>query len=230
MIKPKIIIATPYHRNDLLEERVRDQLVQYEVIRIYSKDELSFENLVQINPEFIFFPHWSWIVPENIYSTFDCVIFHMTDLPYGRGGSPLQNLIVRGHEETVMSAIKCVKGLDAGPVYLKRQLSLKGTAEEILKKASKLIEEMIVDIVKNKPLPKPQQGKIVEFQRRQPKDGDLSPLKELSHVYDYIRMLDAEGYPAAFLKTDNLLIEFSDACIGNECVEAKVRIRRNDDE
>ena len=47
----------------------------------------------------------------------------MTDLPYGRGGSPLQNLIVRGHKHTMISAIKCVKELDAGPIYLKKPLT-----------------------------------------------------------------------------------------------------------
>ena len=30
----------------------------------------------------------------------------MTDLPYGRGGSPLQNLIIRGFESTKISAIE----------------------------------------------------------------------------------------------------------------------------
>lgn len=52
----------------------------------------------------IFIPHWSYIIPENIYSQYECIVFHMTDLPYGRGGSPLQNLIVRGHTETKITA------------------------------------------------------------------------------------------------------------------------------
>ena len=42
----------------------------------------------------------------------------MTDLPFGRGGSPLQNLIVRGYKETMLSAIKCVGEVDAGPIYI----------------------------------------------------------------------------------------------------------------
>lgn len=56
----------------------------------------------------------------------------MTDLPYGRGGSPLQNLIKRNIENTKISAIKVVKDLDAGDIYLKRDLNLNGTADEIL--------------------------------------------------------------------------------------------------
>ena len=32
---------------------------------------------------------------QEIHENYKCIIFHMTDLPFGRGGSPLQNLISR---------------------------------------------------------------------------------------------------------------------------------------
>ena len=53
----------------------------------------------------------------------------MTDLPFGRGGSPLENLILRGHTSTVISAIKCAPELDSGDIYLQKPLSLYGSAE-----------------------------------------------------------------------------------------------------
>ena len=89
-----------------------------------------------LKPEYIFFPHWSWVVPERITNRYECVCFHMTDVPYGRGGSPLQNLITRGHKNTRLTAIKMVQELDAGPVYTKTELSLAGSAQEIFKRAS----------------------------------------------------------------------------------------------
>src|SRR2546427_4886313 len=93
MTPPAILIATPHGRNDLLEQRVRNRLPEHQVVRLRAKQELAAEKLKQIRPDFVFFPHWSWPIPEEIHSQFECVIFHMTDLPYGRGGSPLQNLI-----------------------------------------------------------------------------------------------------------------------------------------
>ena len=42
----------------------------------------------------------------------------MTDLPYGRGGSPSKS-IIRGLKTTKITAFKCVAEIDAGPVYLK---------------------------------------------------------------------------------------------------------------
>ena len=63
----------------------------------YVSDDVSLENCTyDFPPRYIFFLHWNWIVPETIFTKFECVCFHMTDLPYGRGGSPLQNLILEG--------------------------------------------------------------------------------------------------------------------------------------
>lgn len=226
MTTPFVIIATPHDRNNLLERQLQERLPGYQVMRLSERYELTVEMLERIRPDFVFFPHWSWLIPEEIHAQFDCVIFHITDLPYGRGGSPLQNLIVRGYKETKLTALKCVSELDAGPIYLKRPLSLVGTAEEILQRASASMEEMIVDIVKNRPAPVPQDGRVIEFSRRQPRDGNLASLVEIGQVYDYIRMLDAEGYPPAFIDTGCLHFEFSEANLNEEFVEAKVRIRR----
>ena len=225
-----IVLATPYSRNDDIESIVSGTLHEYRIIRITNSEELTSSNLSEINPDWIFFPHWSWVVPHDVFDSFRCVIFHMTDLPYGRGGSPLQNLIVRGHKETQLSALRCVKELDAGPIYAKRALGLEGTAEEILRRASSLIQEMIVWIVKNEPEPVDQSGEVVEFKRRCPKDGDMAKLMNLEKAYDYIRMLDADGYPNAFINTPHLVFEFSRAELKSECVEARVRIKRRDND
>lgn len=227
---PAIVIATPHARNDVLEERLRDRLTGHDVARMRAEQDLSSRALEQINPDYVFFPHWSWLIPEYIYTRFECVVFHMTDVPYGRGGSPLQNLIVRGHRETMLSALRCEKSLDAGPVYLKRPLALAGTAEEILQRASALMEEMIVEVVERRPAPVPQQGEVVVFKRRRPRDGDLAPAADLRQVYDYVRMLDADGYPPAFVETKHLHLEFSEACLGDDAVIAKVRIRKKLDD
>jgi methionyl-tRNA formyltransferase len=196
---------------------------------ITDKNDLGYEKIKQIDPDYIFSPHWSWKIPKEIYENFECIVFHMTDLPFGRGGSPLQNLIVRGHEKTKISAIRVTDILDAGPVYLKKELSLKGTAETIYKEASKIIFfEMIPFIIKKSPKPLPQRGKVTTFKRRKPKDSDISNLDNLNKIFDYIRMLDAEGYPKAFLEKNNIRIEFQHAKIENNEIRAYVKIRKKE--
>jgi len=187
-------------------------------------EDLTVDNLKQINPDYIFFPHWSRIIPPEIFDNFTCVIFHMTDLPYGRGGSPLQNLIVNGHKDTVVTALKCVKQLDAGPVYLKRQLSLFGSAEEIYLRAGLLIEDMICTIIQERPEPSEQTGTPVEFKRRTPGQGDWSKAEDLDKVFDHIRMLDADGYPHAFVRIGRFKLEFTRASRRTDSVISDVRI------
>ena len=216
-----IVYNRPWCRNlpVMLEKRTGIQFVAID----YKKD-LTPENLRGISPDYVFFPHWSSIIPKKIFQEFHCVIFHMTDLPYGRGGSPLQNLIVRGHKETVVCAIQCVEEVDAGPIYLKKPLSLEGSAEEIFIRVSEVIEEMIVEMLKKNPKPIPQKGEVVKFQRRKPEDGDWSKVESLDGVFDHIRMLDAEGYPPAFIRIGKYKLEFSEAFRKVETIHASVKI------
>jgi len=178
-----------------------------------------------VSPRFIFFPHWSSLIPEAVWSRHECVIFHMTDLPYGRGGSPLQNLIVRGHNDTVVTAIRCTGELDSGPVYMKRPLSLHGSAREIFARSMTVIEAMIAELVAGAPEPQPQLGEVVRFLRRTPDQSRIDDLHTVDAVYDHIRMLDADGYPRAFLEVGGLRLEFDRAARTADGVEARVRFR-----
>ena len=220
----KVVVATPWTRYDKVQTRLEQ--AGFEVLRMREPGELTIETLQVFQPRFIFFPHWSWLIGTEIFQRYECVIFHMSDLPYGRGGSPLQNLIARRHQDTVLSALRCVAELDAGPIYLKKPLSLLGTAEEILLRAASLMEDMVLEIALGSLVPTLQVGDPVVFRRRGGDDGNLISLTEIEQVYDYIRMLDADGYPSAFLETSNLRLEFSRASLKPDAVIADVRIMR----
>jgi len=81
--------SKPWHREEF--ERVSTGHAG-EWHYVYNRDELT-TCLEEFSPRYIFFLHWNWIVPRSILESSECVCFHMTDVPYGRGGSPLQNLI-----------------------------------------------------------------------------------------------------------------------------------------
>lgn len=218
-----IVVAYSRPWSNILSELI----VQNPNIKFYSIKsdvQLTKPYLKKINPKYIFFPHWSNLIPSEIFGSYNCVIFHMTDLPFGRGGSPLQNLIASGIYETKISAIQCVEKLDAGPVYMKKPLSLHGNAEEIYLRASSIITEMITEIIKYDPKPVEQAGEIVEFKRRKPHEGNISELETLEQIYDYIRMLDAEGYPKAFIETGNFVFEFERSALKDGEIHADVKI------
>ncbi|MDT0644230.1 formyltransferase family protein [Zunongwangia sp. F363] len=218
-----ILSEKPWHYE--MFQNLKETFPDYKWNLITSKAEFQQDRLIELKPHKIFIPHWSYIIPDAIYENFECIVFHMTDLPFGRGGSPLQNLIVRGEEKTKVSALKVEKGLDTGPVYLKKDLMLYGTAKEIFIRSTAIVEKMIKEIISNSLEPEEQKGKITEFKRRKPEDGDVSELSDLAKVYDYIRMLDCEGYPPAFFENENFRFEFTRASIKSENeILADVRI------
>ena len=225
-----IVIATTKSWNLDLAKKLQTEMEQhgFKVYIISVPSELSLKFLQDIQPLFIFFPHWSWIISEDIFQAFECVVFHMTDLPFGRGGSPLQNLIVRHVYDSKISAIRVVKELDGGDVYLKKPISLRrGSAEEIFRALAEIVfGEMIPEILFKAPVPIPQQGEITFFKRRKPEESNIGTahIATLTDVYDFIRMLDGEGYPQAFLQHNNLRISFAEAINKGNKVIARVEI------
>lgn len=192
---------------------------------VTKREDLTVDVVRKLKPRYIFFPHWSYIVPKEILDLADCVCFHMADVPYGRGGSPLQNLIATGHKETTISALRMVEELDAGPVYSKRPLSLLGLAEEIYMRCSAIVADMILEIAKNEPVPKPQEGEPTVFKRRKPEQSELpKDTESLEAVFDHIRMLDAAEYPRAYVRHGNLRLEISRPALRSDAIEADVRI------
>ena len=196
---------------------------------ITNKEELTLGNLKRINPVYIFFPHWSWMVPQEIVDNFECVCFHMTDLPYGRGGSPLQNLIIKGCKETKITALKMTQELDAGGIYRKTHLSLHGSAQEIFVRASKKISKLINFIITEVPEPQAQEGKVMTFKRRKPNQSEIliNENNSIDDIYNYIRMLDADSYPNAYINYGDYRLLFSNAKIQNGRLLANVVIEEN---
>lgn len=224
MKKTAYILATskPWHKSQALK------LLPDATNFLWAHDAKQLSELVskESNIRYIFFLHWNWMVPETLWKNYECVCFHMTDVPYGRGGSPLQNLIVRGHKNTKLTALKMINEMDAGPVYTKRDLSLEGTAEDIYLRAGALSFEIIKWMIVTQPEPVPQMGEPVVFKRRRPAQSELPVAGDLTAVYDHIRMLDAPTYPLAFVKHGDFVIEFSNAEVKGDEITASVRIHK----
>ena len=126
---------------------------------------MNLKRLNKIRPNVIFFPHWSYLVDKKITNKFKCICFHSAPLPYGRGGSPIQNLIVRDFKQTPVCAIEMTEKIDAGGIYLKQNLSLKGDLNDILNSMSVKILIFLKIIIKKKIIKKKYNGKVLNFKR-----------------------------------------------------------------
>ena len=195
---------------------------------ITDKKDLTLKNIRKINPRYIFFPHWSWIVPKEITDNYDCVCVHMTDLPYGRGGSPLQNLIIKGHKVTKLTALKMTQELDTGDVYHKVCLGLSGSAQEIFIDGAYKAYELIKFIIENEPQPHPQEGKVVTFNRRKPSQSEIPKDITIDKFYDYIRMLDANTYPAAYINYGEFRLLCKKAKLEGDKLTMEVEVKKNE--
>lgn len=209
--------------------RVFEETIRYypgEWYFVGTPEEMTLERMHRLRPRYIFFLHWSHIVPQELLEEFESVCFHMTDVPFGRGGSPLQNLIVRGHQSTRITALRMTSELDAGPVYFKEDLCLAGSAEEIYMRATQVSAGMIHRIIRDNPQPASQVGEAVIFKRRKPGDSEIPEITSLQGLHDFIRMLDADGYPRAFLSHCGYRYEFGRAALKDGRILADVTITR----
>ncbi len=219
-----IIAASKVWNNNIIEELSLATNKNFK--GIFNKNDLTKSILDAINPKYIFFTHWSYIIPEEIFLNYDCVVFHMTDLPFGRGGSPLQNLILGGYSKTKVSALKVIKEIDAGPIYSKKDLDLSGNAQEIYERASKVCEKIIIEMTTKTLEPIPQSGDPTYFERRRPSQSNLKGASNLDEIYNMIRMLDADGYPKAFLELKDFKVEFSNCEIKDGIIKTSATFKK----
>ena len=205
-----------------------NQFKKLNYTNIYKKKDLNLKNLKKINPKYVFFIHWNWRVNSEIYKNYECVVFHTSPLPYGRGGSPIQNLIIRGIKKTPVCAIKMTNIIDGGPIYGSLNVTLNGNISEIFSRIAKKIDKLIVKICKNDPRPKKQKGNVVNFIRLKNKNNKLLNKYTIKELYDRIRMVDGKDYQKAYINFGNYKIEFSNCSIENKKLHANIILYQSD--
>lgn len=150
---------------------------------------------------------WSWILPQEIVGNTICICNHPSPLPKYRGGTPLQNQIIRGEKTSMISLFRMQKGIDDGPIYLQKEFSLAGHLSEILKRMEEtgkaLTLELLDGLADGTFHPEPQdETQATLYSRRKPEDSELKP-EQLAQatqewLWNFIRMLE-DPYPNAFV-------------------------------
>lgn len=190
-------------------------------------DKINKKKIKEINPEVIFFLHWSNKIPEEIFKNFLCIQFHASNLPKFRGGSPIQNQILKGKKNTIISAFKVEKKLDTGDICIKKKLSLKGNIEEIFIRLEKIAITSINKLIKMKKIKfKKQSGKATYLNRRSPSDSNLLKFEpsNLNDIYNFIRMVDSKEYPNAFINLNKFKVIFNKANYKKGIINGKFKI------
>ena len=134
------------------------------------------------------------------YNDYNLVI-HESDLPLGKGWSPLTWQVLEGKNEIPVTLFEAVESVDAGEIYAKEYLKLNGSEllPEIKDKQGKITIKLILLFLENFPMiGKKQLGESTFYDRRKAEDSKLDINKSIADQFNLLRVCDNERYPAYF--------------------------------
>ena len=114
--------------------------------------------------------------------------------------------------------------IDAGPIFLKKNISLNGNLDQIFERISSTIVKMVEILIKKKIKPVEQKGKVFFFKRFKKKESEIKNEKNIIEIYNKIRMLDSEEYPKAYIKINKFKFYLSKANIRKNTLSCDAKI------
>lgn len=130
------------------------------------------------------------------------LVIHASDLPRGRGWSPLSWQILEGRDQITVTLFEAADAVDSGPIYLQKQLRFAGheLVDELRQALEVACEELLLEFARAYPdvTARPQEGEPTFYARRRPADSRLDPDKPLRELFGQFRIVDNERYPAFF--------------------------------
>ena len=173
----------------------------------YTKSYLE-KKILKINPDIILFYGWSWIIKEKVFKNYNCFMLHPSPLPKYRGGSPIQNQIIRGEKISAVTIFKINEIIDGGDIYFQKKISLIGSLNKIFEKIVIEGTNGTLKILNTKKIKikKQNHNTATYFTRRKPEQSEIT-IKEIKekpaeYIANKIRMLD-DPYPNAFIRLKN---------------------------
>jgi len=130
------------------------------------------------------------------------IVVHASDLPAGKGFSPLQWQILEGKNEIILTLFEAVKEVDAGPFYIKRKLLIESTdlLYESRKKMGNLIVNMCIEYIEQGENIKPikQIGEESFYRKRKREDDEIDINKTIKEQFNHFRIADNEKFSLYF--------------------------------
>tara|TARA_B100001063_G_C16706956_1_gene525804 strand:- start:514 stop:1161 length:648 start_codon:yes stop_codon:yes gene_type:complete len=148
--------------------------------------------------------HYKKIPLNNLKINKNIFVIHESNLPNGRGMSPLFNQILNGEEKIVSTVFRCAKNFDDGPVIFKKKFHYPGNLvyEEIkalqMKNSISLIKRIINLLNKNELSSIKQIGKSSYFKKISSKINELNIDKSIKSQINILRTRDKKKFRGYF--------------------------------
>jgi methionyl-tRNA formyltransferase len=180
---------------------------------LFSHDEVEKSDIV------FYLSYHSVVPPAALALGVNNVVVHGSDLPHGRGWSPLTWQILEGRDEISLTLFEATGSVDAGPIYFKEKVEFDGTElleelREIIGERSISLCETFIDqypqIINDR---REQVGSATYYRRRTPEDSRIDINLSIMQQINLFRVADNDRYPVFFEWNDRryyLRIERSD--------------------
>jgi methionyl-tRNA formyltransferase len=132
------------------------------------------------------------------------LVVHESDLPSGKGWSPLTWQILEGKNRIPVTLFEATERVDSGDIYLQEWLEFEGheLIDELRQAQAAATLRLCREFVNRYPevlqAAKPQVGKESFYPRRKPKDSQLDVNCSLAQQFNLLRVVDNEKYPSFF--------------------------------
>jgi len=152
-----------------------------------------------------FFLSYSKIVSKDVLTKHrNNLVVHASDLPKGRGMSPLTWQILEGRKEIAVTLLEAGEQVDSGMIYDQQRLGFEGheLIDEMRFELGKLTRDMCTHFIMQYPKKleegKAQKGEASYYRRRRPADSKVDMNKPLCEQFELLRVVDNQRYPAWF--------------------------------
>ena len=184
--------------------------IDFKIVKT-QKDLLNFKNSI------ILCAGWSWIFKKKYIENNEIIcLMHPSDLPNYAGGSPIQNQIIEGVEETKATLFKADCNIDTGPILKKTRISLSGNLEQIfleLERVTVILFSYFIDKYPNNTIKYSEQIVTKTYKRLKPSQSELTKSMVNSmttkQIYDFIRCR-TDPYPNVYLEDHTGRIYFKE--------------------
>ena len=193
-----ILCSDPTHKIYTYLKKWKDLNSKNHIIFLVnsSKDVLSGDILFLIS--------CTEIISKDIRNNFSkTLVIHESDLPQGRGWSPLVWQILEGSNVIPITRLEAEDKVDSGDIWNKSFVQLEDheTFSEINNKIFpeklKLMDFAIQTFSSITPAPQSSEN-ITYYQKRTPSDSKLDIIKSISEQFDLLRIADDVRYPCYF--------------------------------
>lgn len=155
--------------------------------------------------DLLFILSFSEILPEEVLHRHKHnLVVHESDLPKGKGWSPLSWQVLEGRNNITISLFEATCQVDSGAIYLQDVIELDGS--ELIDEIRELQAEKTLNLCMNFIVEYPQSvlwgripdGEATYYRKRTPKDSLLDINKSIAEQLNLLRIVDNERYPAHF--------------------------------